>query len=51
MIFVQEVKRRYVIPGEVVASGNVRADINVVRVGVNLFATRVVMSEVGLDTA
>ena len=51
MIFVQEVKRRYVIPGEVVASGNLRADLNVVRVGDKLVATRVGMAEVGHDTA
>ncbi len=47
----QEVKRRYVIPGEVVARGNVRADLNVVRVGDKLVATRVGMAEVGHDTA
>jgi exosome complex component RRP4 len=48
---VPEVKRRYVIPGEVVASGNVRADLNVVRVGDKIVATRVGMAEVGHDTA
>lgn len=47
----QEVKRRYVIPGEVVARGNVRADLNVVRVGDELVSTRVGMAEVGHDTA
>lgn len=47
----QEVKRRYVIPGEVVARGNVRADLNVVRVGDKLVSTRVGMAEVGHDTA
>lgn len=46
-----EVKRRYVIPGEVVARGNVRADLNVVRVGDKIVATRVGMAEVGHDTA
>ncbi len=46
-----EVKRRYVIPGEIVARGNVRADLNVVRVGDKLVATRVGMAEVGHDTA
>jgi exosome complex component RRP4 len=48
---VPEVKRRYVIPGEVVAQGNLRADLNVVRVGDRLVATRVGMAEVGHDTA
>lgn len=46
-----EVKRRYVIPGEIVARGNVRADLNVVRVGDSLVATRVGMAEIGHDTA
>ena len=44
-----EVKRRYVIPGEVVARGNLRADINVARVGDRIVATRVGMAEVGHD--
>jgi exosome complex component RRP4 len=48
---VPEVKRRYVIPGEVVARGNLRADLNVVREGDKLVATRVGMAEVGHDTA
>ena len=46
-----EVKRRYVIPGEIVARGNVRADLNVVRVEDKLVATRVGMAEIGHDTA
>jgi exosome complex component RRP4 len=48
---VPEIKRRYVIPGEVVARGNLRADLNVVREGDKLVATRVGMAEVGHDTA
>ncbi|MGI0090967.1 MAG: exosome complex RNA-binding protein Rrp4 [Nitrososphaerales archaeon] len=46
-----EVKRRYVIPGEVVARGNVRADLNVIRIGDKIVATRVGMAEVGHDVA
>ena len=46
---VPEVKRRYVIPGEVVARGNLRADINVMRDGERIVATRVGMAEVGHD--
>jgi exosome complex component RRP4 len=46
---VPDVRRRYVIPGEVVARGNVRADLNVVRVGDKIVATRVGMAEVGHD--
>ena len=46
---VPDVKRRYVIPGEVVGRGNVRADLNVMRVGDKLVATRVGMAEIGHD--
>jgi exosome complex component RRP4 len=46
---VPEVRRRYVIPGEIVARGNLRADLNVVRVGDKLVATRVGMAEVSHD--
>ncbi len=44
-----EIKRKYVIPGEVVARGNVRADLNVMRVNDQLVATRVGMAEIGHD--
>lgn len=44
-----EIKRKYVIPGEVVARGNVRADLNVMRVNDQLIATRVGMAEIGHD--
>jgi exosome complex component RRP4 len=46
---VPEIKRKYVIPGEVVARGNVRADLNVMRVNDQLVATRVGMAEIGHD--
>jgi exosome complex component RRP4 len=46
---VPEIKRKYVIPGEVVARGNVRADLNVMRVDDQLIATRVGMAEIGHD--
>jgi len=46
---VPEIKRKYVIPGEVVARGNVRADLNVMRVNDQLIATRVGMAEIGHD--
>jgi exosome complex component RRP4 len=46
---VSEIKRKYVIPGEVVARGNVRADLNVLRVDDKLIATRVGMAEIGHD--
>lgn len=44
-----EVKRRYVIPGEVVAHGNLRADLNVMRAGDKIVATRVGMAEISHD--
>ena len=44
-----EIKRKYVIPGEVVARGNVRADLNVMRINDQLVATRVGMAEIGHD--
>lgn len=46
---VPEIKRKYVIPGEVVARGNVRADLNVMRFNDQLIATRVGMAEIGHD--
>jgi exosome complex component RRP4 len=46
---VPEIKRKYVIPGEIVARGNVRADLNVMRVDDQLIATRVGMAEIGHD--
>ncbi len=49
MKIVPEIKRKYVIPGEIVARGNVRADLNVMRVNDQLIATRVGMAEIGHD--
>jgi exosome complex component RRP4 len=44
-----DLKRKYVVPGEVVARGNMRADLNVVRTGDRLISTRVGMAEVSHD--
>jgi exosome complex component RRP4 len=46
---VPELKRRYVVPGEVVARGNMRTDLNVVRSGDKIISTRVGMAEVSHD--
>jgi exosome complex component RRP4 len=46
---VPEFKRRFVIPGEVVASGNLRAETNVTRVGDKIVSTRVGMAEIAHD--
>ncbi len=44
-----DLKRRFVIPGEVVARGNMRADTNVMRIGDKIVSTRVGMAEVAHD--
>ncbi len=44
-----ELKRRFVIPGEVVARGSLRAETNVIRVGDNIVSTRVGMAEIAHD--
>lgn len=44
-----ELRRRFVIPGEVVARGNMRAETNVMRVGDKIVSTRVGMAEVAHD--
>jgi exosome complex component RRP4 len=49
--FVPDLKRRFVIPGEVVARGSMRAETNVMRVGDNIVSTRVGMAEVAHDAA
>ncbi len=44
-----DLKRRFVIPGEVVAHGSLRAETNVMRVGDKIVSTRVGMAEVAHD--
>ncbi len=44
-----DLRRRFVIPGETVARGNVRAESNVMRVGDKIVSTRVGMAEVAHD--
>ncbi len=46
---VPELKRRFVIPGEVVAHGSLRAETNVMRVGDKIVSTRVGMAEIAHD--
>jgi exosome complex component RRP4 len=48
---VPDLRRRYVIPGEVVARGPVRAEANVIRAGDKIVATRVGMAEISHDVA
>ncbi len=49
MIIVLDLRRKYVIPGEVVAQGNIRADSNVMRIGDKIVSTRVGMAEIARD--
>lgn len=44
-----DLKRRFVIPGEVVAHGSLRAETNVMRVGDKIVSTRVGMAEIAHD--
>ncbi|HKW05135.1 MAG TPA: exosome complex RNA-binding protein Rrp4 [Nitrososphaerales archaeon] len=44
-----ELKRRFVIPGEIVAHGSMRAETNVIRAGDKIVSTRVGMAEVAHD--
>jgi exosome complex component RRP4 len=44
-----DLRRRFVIPGEVVARGNQRAETNVMRVGDKIVSTRVGMAELAHD--
>jgi exosome complex component RRP4 len=44
-----QVKRKYVIPGELVAEGNYHPVANVFRIGERFYSTRVGMAEVGRD--
>lgn len=44
-----DLKRRFVIPGEIVAHGSLRAETNVMRVGDKIVSTRVGMAEIAHD--
>jgi exosome complex component RRP4 len=46
---VPELRRRFVIPGEVVARGNLRAETNVIRVGDKIVSSRVGLAEIAHD--
>jgi len=45
----QELKRKYVIPGDKIVDGNFRPSMNVIRVGNSLFSTRIGIAEAGRD--
>ncbi|HYZ50481.1 MAG TPA: exosome complex RNA-binding protein Rrp4 [Nitrososphaeraceae archaeon] len=45
----QEVKRRYVVPGDKIAEGNFRPLMNVIKVGNSIIATRIGIAESGRE--
>jgi exosome complex component RRP4 len=45
----QEVKRRYVVPGDKIIEGNFRPLMNVIKVGNSIIATRIGIAETGRD--
>ena len=47
----QEVKRKYVIPGDIVAEGNLRPLVNVFKIGNSIVATRIGITESSKDGA
>jgi len=47
----QEIKRKYVIPGDIVAEGNLRPLVNVFRIGNSIVATRIGIAESNKDGA
>ena len=47
----QEVKRKYVIPGDIVGEGNLRPLANVFKIGNSIVATRIGITESSKDGA
>lgn len=47
----QEVKRKYVVPGDFITDGNVRPVSNVIKIGDKIFAARIGIAEVSRDGA
>ena len=45
----QEVKRRYVVPGDKIIEGSFRPLMNVIKVGNSIIATRIGIAETGRD--
>jgi exosome complex component RRP4 len=45
----QEIRRKYVVPGDRIVEGNFRALFNVIRVGNSIFATRIGIAEAGRE--
>ncbi len=47
----EETNKRYVVPGDYIADGNVKAVLNAVKIDEKIYATRVGIAEVGKDGA
>ncbi len=47
----QEIKRKYVVPGDLIADGNVGSVSNAIRIGDKIFATRIGIAEVSREGA
>ena len=45
----QELRRKYVIPGDKIVDGNYRPSMNVIRVGNSIFSTRIGIAEAGRE--
>jgi exosome complex component RRP4 len=45
----QEIKRKFVVPGDKITEGNVRPSMNVIKVGNSIIATRIGIAEAGRD--
>src|SRR5918998_1298570 len=45
----QELRRKYVIPGDKIVDGNFRPSMNVIRVGNSIFSTRIGIAEAGRE--
>lgn len=45
----QEIKRKFVVPGDRITEGNVRPSMNVIKVGNSIIATRIGIAEAGRD--
>jgi len=47
----QEIKRKYVVPGDYIAEGNVKPVSNVIKIDNKIYATRIGIAEIGRDGA
>jgi exosome complex component RRP4 len=48
---VQEIRRKYVVPGDYIADGNIRPVLNAIKIGDKIFSTRIGIAEVSREGA